>query len=66
MNKQEEIMKEAKERYEHLKKAYGEHDPYVTGFRACMQILKNTLGQTEQENDWRQALLNTFLGGDGR
>lgn len=32
--------KAIQERYEHLRKAYGEHSDYVQGFRACMQIVE--------------------------
>lgn len=31
---------QAKERYKHLKKAYGEGDPYVIGFKACVDFME--------------------------
>lgn len=36
----DEIIKQAKERYAHLKKAYGDLDPYVVGFGACIDFME--------------------------
>lgn len=35
-----ETIEKAKARYEHLKKAHGENDPYVVGFKACIDYME--------------------------
>lgn len=36
----DERIRKAKERYEFLKKAHGESDPYVVGFKACINFME--------------------------
>ena len=40
-----------KERYEHLKKCYGEFDPYTAGYADCMRAMERQKRKerTEQE-----------------
>lgn len=47
-----------KERYEHLKKCYGAHDPYVQGYAECMRAMEQA-----KPSNWKQAFMNTFFGG---
>ena len=35
-----ELKKAVEDRYNHLKIVYGEHDPYMAGFRDCMSIFE--------------------------
>ena len=35
----EKLQQAVKKRYEHLKLVYGENDPYMAGFRDCMNVI---------------------------
>lgn len=48
MEKTELILQALKDRYNHLKLVYGEHDPYMAGFRDCMSIFEMEI---EDEKD---------------
>ena len=46
-------MDKAKERLDHLKKQYGENDPYYRGFYACLRLVEQNEGEWKiNPNGW--------------
>lgn len=52
-----------KERYELLLKAYGEHSEYVSGFRACMEIIEREVCEMKPYEATEVAYKNGYKQG---